>query len=188
MEHEELWREFASNGEAKNVGWAKEEYAKLDKICGSAHVWVWRRGAEGEIEVLMQLRSGGLKVWPDHWDISTAGHINVGETMLEAAIREANEEIGLELDSKRLEFIFCDRCVTEWYEEFRYVFIYEMIDDSKFDLNDGEVDELKWVSLSDLKEWAGDPDGRSEKIVPHPPCYFAQLFERLERIGEIKEV
>ena len=183
MEHEELWREFAPNGEAKDVGWVKWEYMKLDKICGSAHVWVWRRGATGDMEVLMQLRAADEAVWPDHWDISTAGHINVDETALEAAVREANEEINLKLDPERLEYVFCDRRVTEWYEEFRYVFIYEMIDELKFEFNDGEVDELKWVSLSDLKEWVGNSDGRSEKIVPHPPYYFAQLFEWLEKVG-----
>jgi len=185
---DELWQEFASNGLAKNNGRPKEEYEKNGRICGAAHVWVWRRRAdEAGVEVLVQLRDANKKTWPNYWDISTAGHVDFGETVLEAAVREAEEEIDLKLDLERMDYVFCIRDVDMWYEELQYVFLYEMIDESEFKINDGEVTELKWVPLAELKEWVENPDGHQEKFVPHESYYFAQLFEWLERVNERRE-
>jgi 8-oxo-dGTP pyrophosphatase MutT (NUDIX family) len=35
--------------------------------------------------------------WPNLWDVSVAGHISAGEGPVEAALREAQEELGVTL-------------------------------------------------------------------------------------------
>ena len=45
-------------------------------------------------EVLLQLRSG-TGFMDDHWAAAAAGHIEKGESVLEAAAREAAEEVGV---------------------------------------------------------------------------------------------
>jgi len=180
----ELWQRFVSNGQTKVASEVREGQKEQDKIVGSAHVWIWRRGAEGDVEVLVQLRSADMRSWPNYWDISAAGHIKAGETILETAVNETDEETNIKLDPGRLDWIFSDRAIDEGYDEFRHVFLYEMTGEPELRFNDGEVVALKWVSLLDLKEWVANPDGRLEKIVPHAPCYFVQLFEWLERIDE----
>lgn len=57
----------------------------------AAHIWIFN--SKGE--VLIQKRSSTKDSYPDLWDISAAGHISSGETMLDGAMREMVEEIGL---------------------------------------------------------------------------------------------
>ncbi len=48
--------------------------------------------AEGK--VLLGLRSPSKKVWPNHWD-TIGGRVEAGESLDEALIREAREEVGV---------------------------------------------------------------------------------------------
>jgi isopentenyl-diphosphate delta-isomerase len=60
---------------------------------GAAHLWILNR--EGQI--LIQRRSPTKENWPNLWDVSVAGHISAGEGPVEAALREAQEELGVTL-------------------------------------------------------------------------------------------
>jgi 8-oxo-dGTP pyrophosphatase MutT (NUDIX family) len=51
-------------------------------------------GASGAREVLLQLRSG-TGFMDDHWACAAAGHVEKGESVHEAARREALEEVGV---------------------------------------------------------------------------------------------
>jgi 8-oxo-dGTP diphosphatase len=54
---------------------------------------VLRRGGQ----VLLQLRSGtGYR--DGHWACAAAGHVEAGESVLEAAAREAREEVGVRIE------------------------------------------------------------------------------------------
>jgi 8-oxo-dGTP pyrophosphatase MutT (NUDIX family) len=56
---------------------------------------VLRRNAGGG-QVLLQLRSGtGYR--DGHWACAAAGHVEAGESAVEAALREAREEIGVRI-------------------------------------------------------------------------------------------
>ena len=54
---------------------------------------VLRRGGGGE-EVLLQLREG-TGYMDGHWATAAAGHVESGESVLQAACREAAEELGI---------------------------------------------------------------------------------------------
>jgi isopentenyldiphosphate isomerase len=54
------------------------------------HVWV----TDG-VNLLEQQRALDKTIMPGDWDISVGGHVAAGETYLDAAIRETEEEIGL---------------------------------------------------------------------------------------------
>ena len=45
-------------------------------------------------KVLLGLRAPSKKVWPSHWD-TIGGHVEYGESLEEALIREAQEEAGV---------------------------------------------------------------------------------------------
>jgi 8-oxo-dGTP pyrophosphatase MutT (NUDIX family) len=54
---------------------------------------VLRRGTQ----VLLQLRSGtGYR--DGHWACAAAGHVEAGESVVDAAVREAREEVGVRID------------------------------------------------------------------------------------------
>jgi 8-oxo-dGTP diphosphatase len=58
---------------------------------------VLRRDVGGADQVLLQLRSGtGYR--DEHWACAAAGHVEAGESAVEAAIREAREEIGVRIE------------------------------------------------------------------------------------------
>ena len=67
----------------------------------ASHVWVYN--SKGQI--LLQLRSKDKEMYPDQWDVAAAGHSAAGEEPVATAIRELNEELGLEAKPEELEFV-----------------------------------------------------------------------------------
>lgn len=57
-----------------------------------AHVLVFN----GRGEILLQKRSLKKDIQPGRWDTSVGGHLDPGETYLQAAYREMREELGIE--------------------------------------------------------------------------------------------
>jgi isopentenyl-diphosphate Delta-isomerase len=120
----------------------------------AAHVWILNR--EGQI--LIQRRSPTKENWPNLWDVSVAGHISAGERPVEAALREAKEELGVTLAPGECRFLFT---IPEQVtlnkgsyvdNEFHHVFLVERdldVGDLKF--SDGEVAEVRFVAVRELQ-------------------------------------
>ena len=53
------------------------------------------RGTGPDLEVLLQLRGPGTTYMAGHWATGVAGHVEYGESVAAAAVREAEEELGL---------------------------------------------------------------------------------------------
>lgn len=68
-----------------------------------AHVLVFNR--QGDL--LLQKRSEDKDIQPGRWDTSVGGHLAPGETYLEAALREMEEELGIR--GIPLEFLYSSR-------------------------------------------------------------------------------
>lgn len=60
----------------------------------AAYVYLLRPGADDEWETLLQLRQG-TGYMDGHWAAGIAGHVEVGESVRAAAVREAVEETGI---------------------------------------------------------------------------------------------
>ena len=56
-------------------------------------------------KVLLQKRSATKRMWPNLWDVTAGGHVLSGEFGYESVIREAKEEINIDIDKNDLEFI-----------------------------------------------------------------------------------
>jgi 8-oxo-dGTP pyrophosphatase MutT (NUDIX family) len=66
------------------------------RVVPAAYVFLRRPGPGGAHEVVLQLRRGtGFMV--GHWAAGAAGHVDANESVVEAAVREAREELGIEL-------------------------------------------------------------------------------------------
>jgi 8-oxo-dGTP diphosphatase len=70
-------------------------------VVPAAYVFLLRDGVTGP-EVLLQLRQG-TGFMDGHWAAAAAGHVEKGETAVDAARREAREEI--DVDDLALEFL-----------------------------------------------------------------------------------
>jgi isopentenyldiphosphate isomerase len=178
MQHEEPWQVYSDNGLAiigKSAG--KNEFAEDQSlVMGASHVWIWRL-LEGGIEVLLQKRATNKISWPGYWDISAAGHIDFDEDPVQAAVREVKEEIGVEIVTDELYYIFGSRAPFD-KKELDTVFLWDATGrDLDFKFIDGEVEELKWITLEDFETMTITPD--QHKLVPQGGAYFLLLLQNL---------
>lgn len=181
---EELWQAYNERCEPLvGVGLTKAQ-ARAGALHASAHVWCWRHHNDA-VEILLQHRSESIRTWPGYYDVSTAGHIDAGERPVEAALREAHEELGLSLEEGKLHHLFVNRVnfyikeadVTE--NEFQYVYGIELPEDVAFEQDAKEVADVMWVPFAELGRFA---DGVSTiKAIPHGRAYFTMLEQQLIR-------
>jgi 8-oxo-dGTP pyrophosphatase MutT (NUDIX family) len=66
------------------------------QVVPAAYVFL-RRTEDGAEQLLLQLRDG-TGYMDGHWAAAAAGHVEAGESVLEAAVREAVEELGIRVD------------------------------------------------------------------------------------------
>lgn len=179
MSHtEEVFQACSEQGELTSPGISIQQV--IDGVLhASSHVWMVRR-TQASVEVMLQLRAQDKLTWPGHWDISAAGHVDYGETPLEAAMRETEEEIGVSLVGSSLRLLSARRDRLQFDDfienEFRWVYLCEWQDTST-KLQQSEVEQLKWVSLSKFRTMTQSPS--AHKLVDQGKGYFDSLMDYL---------
>lgn len=131
----------------------KSEAHKNGWYHNTIHLWLYTKNGE----ILLQQRSHKKVIHPLLWDVSAAGHVDAGETFLDAAIRETKEELGLNLEHKDLtkigvelhETSYCNGAIQD--NEFHHVYIAEL----KVDLGNliPQEDEVEAIKLVDFKSF-----------------------------------
>lgn len=156
MHSDELWQEFDTTG-TRIAGKGREPSlgnprTGEDVYVGAASTWLYRRTEKG-IEVLFQQRSMNVDNNAGKWDVSAGGHINQGETVLDAAVRELNEELGVKIEPEKLEFIFQLKTFFE-VQMFTNFFMCDFTGrEDEINFSDGEVQAVKWVPLAEFDEF-----------------------------------
>jgi len=160
------------------------------------HCWIIDE-ADNEKWIYFQQRSYDKKDFPGLYDISAAGHVNIGEDSEVAVIRETQEEIGIVIDSQRLRFI--GRIREKMYldnfdnNEVCEVYLYP-IENPKFDLG-YEVEKMVKISFYEFKKWilegsenivAFSMDNKS-KFILKPQEFCAHKKEYLELVVDFIE-
>lgn len=115
------------------------------------HVWIYN----DKKEVLLQHRCLQKVLFPNLWDISVAGHIGHNEVPEDVAVREAKEEIGLNLNKKLLKKIALINFSVKANNglinsEFVHIFIYKLHSSPKLVLQKEEVDDAKFFPLKEV--------------------------------------
>lgn len=137
------------------------------------HVWV----INDNDEILLQRRSAEKDSHPNKLDVSCAGHVAAGDSSLLTAIRELQEELGLEVKSEDLQFVKRikeqSRPSPEFISnEFDDMFILKTKKTvSEMKIQKEEVAEVFFVSFEKFKEMIENKD---PELVPH-----AEAFETL---------
>lgn len=175
MEHPgEVWQELDYNGE-RIGGIVPDEFDETKtKLMSGAAVMLYRY-KDGEVEYLFQHRSKKLRANPDKWDVSAGGHVNLDERRIDAAAREANEEIGIKVGINELELAAIYR---RWIVMITLYFCDWTGREDEFCFDDGEVEEVKWVKYSQLDDFAP----KFKDVVREDELFFYLLKEWNEKI------
>ncbi len=138
--------------------------------------WTWAYNSKGQI--LIQKRSMKKKRFPGLWDMTCAGHVDAGESSVMGAIREAKEEIGVDVREDEMQFMF--EYIEDDAWEIGQVFFFKIDKEAEeITLQEEEVEEVRWVSLDELKELL-----YSDKFVPMDKEYKDLVIKKFEEILE----
>lgn len=142
----------------------------------SVHVWI----LNDKNQILLQYRCAEKKLYPNTWDCSFAGHISAGESSIQAAQREGKEEIGIDVDLDKLNFILTNRECIKYEDinsnEFVDIFVLRQnlnLEEIKFQKE--EVSDAKYVSLNEFFNLIDNG-----KLLPHKIEYMV-LKEYLDK-------
>lgn len=141
----------------------------------TAHVWI----INDKNELLLQKRSATKKTHPNCWDISGAGHIRAGESVIDGATRELKEELGVEVKEKDLQYITTIKSTKNLKNmEFQYVYLLNCNEKTeKYVFEDNEVSEVKYVYFEELEKMVKE---RAEGLLIHDEEY-KKLFEYIRK-------
>ena len=149
----EYFDEYDENGHSLKRKATREEAHRLGLWHKTVHIWLLCQN-----EVLIQQRSFQKDSYPGYYDISSAGHLSAGDTLLQGALREVEEELGLKLTSSdfiplggyRIHYdksfhdaLFKDR-------EFAHVYVVELKTEPQITIQQEELEKAFWISLEEL--------------------------------------
>ena len=139
------------------VGRASREEVHRDGLLHrSTHLLVFDSAGR----VLLQKRSTSKDSFPGRWDSSVSGHVDSGEGYDECIVREASEEIGIDLTETPERLFKIDAC-EETSQEFTWV--YRTTSDGPFTPNEEEVIEIRWFTRDEVSRLL---DTENESLSP----------------------
>ena len=138
----EYWDVYDINGH--KLGYKKnseEEFLNGEYHIGAS---LWIANSKGNL--LIQKRTALKKTGQSLWSI-TGGKVQSGENSATACIREAWEEIGLELSERDICFLYRSIGQNMLFDD--YIIIVDFSIDKAM-LQSTEVSELKWASMEEI--------------------------------------
>lgn len=149
-------------------------------------VEIWLQNSKNQL--LIQKRSSNKDSHPNLWEISCSGHVDHGETSLQAAVRELQEELGIKVQPADLHFCqrFFEPAVlkhgTYINNEFKDLYLLASdlsIEEFQFPLE--EISALRWIDAQELEKLIST---NHPEFVPHPvgyPILFQIIHENSPR-------
>lgn len=180
QEYIDIWTE---NGIPTGTNSLKEEAHMNGLFHPTVHIWFYTKNGS----ILLQQRSKHKETFPSFWDVSVAGHVLSGESILDAAIREVKEEIGLDILENNLNQIDIRKNINKHPNgiidcEFQHVFLSELkTDTNNLTIQKEEVDGIKLITLKQLGFYT---ENRNEtfKLVPADYTYYSFIIEQVNKV------
>lgn len=145
----------------------------------AVHIWF----LNSKNQLLLQLRSAKKDRGANMYDVSVGGHVSVGQTSVEAAVREIREEIGVLINPEELIYLFSTISIKEGdfgpTDPVRHVhdvyLVRKDLDLKQIVLQEEEVTSVRLVDVSELEQWVRE---KRKDLIIHKEEY-AKLFEYL---------
>lgn len=156
---------------------------------------LWYRAAfifivNSENKLLLQKRAKNKSTQPNKWSI-TAGHVDSGETERQAALRETEEELGIQ-NLKEEDFVFLGvKKTIRRYENsinnhFKNIFLLRTdMKINEFVLQKSEVSEVKYFTIDELKNICQNKEKYEKEFMKSFfDEWFLEVLEDLELGGK----
>ena len=169
-------------GEPTGTRALKDEAHRQGWFHQTVHVWFFNRAGD----ILFQQRGWNKETYPGFWDVSVAGHVMAGETVVDAAIREVDEEIGIAVDPGTLHHVDVRKNINKHPNgivdcEFQNVFLSELMYSlSELTIQEEEVDGITLLSASRILYEIEHPD-TGFNLVPADYSYYKFVIEQVQR-------
>ena len=140
-------------------------------------VWIWIINSKNQI--LVQKRAKVKKSFPNYWDMPSAGHVAAGERIIQGAVRETAEELGVITQEK--DYIFIGEYISEITWEIGQVYLLKLdieLEDIKLQLE--EVEEVKWLSFEEFKKIFYSKD-----FVPYDDEYKEMTMKLIQKYIQV---
>jgi len=144
---EELIEVVTEKGEVIKVVTRSEIHGDPSLLHKVVHVLVFN----SKNELFLQKRSMSKDVAPGKWDTSVGGHVNAGEILEDAVMREMEEELGINegVPEYLYSYIHSNPFETE------LVYTYKCVYDGEINYQQEEIDEVRVWSLDVIKQSMG---------------------------------
>ncbi len=137
--------------EGNVVGQATRQYCHGGSM--ALHPVVHLHVLDSKGRLYLQKRSMHKDIAPGRWDTSVGGHVDYGETLEQAVVREANEELGLELDPSDCHMLF--QYIWQSSVERELVTAYAICYDGQLQPDHDEVDDVHYFTIPELESLRG---------------------------------
>ena len=150
-EYVDIWD---SEGQPTGKSCLKDEAHQKGWFHPTVHVWFYTASPA----LLLQKRGKLKQTYPELWDVSVAGHVSAGETILEGALREVKEEIGLDIKQTDLRLLDVRKNTNRFENgiidcEFQHVFLAKLDTAvSNLKIQEVEVDAVRLFSFEELQK------------------------------------
>lgn len=147
----------------------------------STEVWVINENRE----LLLNLRHPDKDLFANLWDVCVAGHLMPGENYRTAALREVQEELGVQVLSSALHFVDVwtmdgfDVKTQSFDREFTGVFVWKTHWElAAFTPQPEEISALQYVPLGEVRQMLENP-GSGLPFIPMESV-FLSIMDRIE--------
>jgi 8-oxo-dGTP pyrophosphatase MutT (NUDIX family) len=116
----------------------------------------------------LQKRPEWKTIQPGKWDTAVGGHVDFGEEIHTAMLREAREELGVDANQAQLieKYVFTSECEKE------LIFAYKLTTDAEISPS-AETDGGRFWSMEDIHDAIGQGT-----LTPNFEQEFMRLFEK----------
>ncbi len=149
------------------IGQISESEAHKNKNVITRAAAVFLFNSKGEL--LLQKRSKNKFRFPLYWTCSASGFVDQGETYIDAALRELNEELGIKVKNQDLVFLFKKLLFIDIKH---MVSVYKVIYDAPINFLNPEVEKAEFFPEREIRKLISS----EEKFTP----FFLELFEELK--------
>lgn len=131
-------------------------------------------------QIILQQRSKQKDSSPNKWTASASGHLEAGDSDIEGAIRELQEEIGIKATEDDLKYLFTvkEQYINEKAMKISHIsnvyLLFKDIELVDLKLQKEEVSQVKYVYYEDFEKMLID---EKDNIVTHDEIYAGVLKE-----------